>query len=198
MNILEEAILFATEAHSGAVRKGGTIPYILHPLEAASIAASMTADLEVLAAAVLHDVVEDTPCTLEALRSRFGSRVASLVSAETENKRPDAPPEDTWRLRKEEAIRALRSETRQEVKIIAMGDKLSNLRAMHRDFLSSGDRLWLRFHQKDPLAHCWYYREVGTALACLSSYPPWQEYWQLYCQLWPGQPLPPEAADQLP
>ena len=54
MTILDEAILFAAEAHSGACRKGSRVPYILHPLEAAAIAAAMTDDLEVLAAAVLH------------------------------------------------------------------------------------------------------------------------------------------------
>ncbi len=190
MTILEEAILFATQVHSGGVRKGSSVPYILHPLEAAAIAASITEDQTVLAAAVLHDVVEDTPCTLELLEDRFGPRVSSLVAAETEDKRPDQAPETTWQLRKEEAIRHLRQDSRREVKIIAMGDKLSNLRAMHQALIRDGNALWTRFHQQDPLAHCWYYREVGIALDCLRDYPAWQEYWHLYQQIWPGQPSP--------
>ncbi|MCD7754507.1 MAG: HD domain-containing protein [Clostridiales bacterium] len=190
MTILEEAILFAVEAHSGAVRKGSTVPYILHPLEAAAIASTITENQTVLAAAVLHDVVEDTPCTPEQLEARFGPSVASLVAAETEDKRPGQTPESTWRVRKEEAIRHLRRDPRREVKIIAMGDKLSNLRAMYQALTREGDLLWTRFHQQDPLAHCWYYREVGAALDCLRDYPAWREYWQLYEQIWPGQPLP--------
>lgn len=66
-DILDRAILFATEAHRGAFRKGTRIPYILHPLEAAAIAATITVDHEVLAAAVLHDVIEDTAVTEEEL-----------------------------------------------------------------------------------------------------------------------------------
>lgn len=185
MTILDQAILWATQAHSGAVRKGGRVPYILHPLESAAIAATMTSDLEVLAAAVLHDVVEDTSCTLEELRTHFGPRVAALVAADTENKRPGSSPASTWRLRKEETIRLLREEKRVEVKIIVLGDKLSNLRSMYRDHLAEGDSFWDRFHQKDPLEHRWYYREIGAALECLRSYPAWEEYWQLFRQLWP-------------
>ena len=184
MTILDEAILFAAEAHSGACREGSRVPYILHPLEAAAIAAAMTDDLEVLAAAVLHDVAEDTPHTLEELRQRFGDRVADLVSAETEDKREGRPAAETWRIRKEETIRHLRREKRTEVKIIVMGDKLSNLRAMYRDYLKSGDGLWERFHQKDPAAHAWYYKEVGETLECLSEYPAWEEYWRLYRKIW--------------
>lgn len=190
MTILEEAILFAVQAHSGAVRKGSTVPYILHPLEAAAIASTMTEDQTVLAAAVLHDVVEDTPCSREEVEARFGPRVASLVAAETEDKRPDQAPASTWRVRKEEAICHLRQDPRREVKIIAMGDKLSNLRAMYQALAREGDLLWTRFHQQDPLAHCWYYREVGAALDCLRDYPAWGEYWQLYGKIWPGQPSP--------
>ena len=189
MTILDKAIVFAAEAHAGACRKGSHIPYILHPLEAASIAATMTEDLEVLAAAVLHDVAEDTPCTLEEIRERFGGRVAELVSAETEQKRPDLPPEETWRIRKAETIRRLRQETSTEIKIVVMGDKLSNLRAMYRDYLRYCDKLWERFHQRDPAAHGWYYKEVGLTLKCLSEYPAWEEYWHLYREIWKAEML---------
>ena len=59
MTLLEEAIIFAAQAHSGQLRKGTNTPYILHPLEAAAIVASMTDDLEVIAAAVLHETAPD-------------------------------------------------------------------------------------------------------------------------------------------
>lgn len=65
MNILDKAIIYAAKAHSGAFRKSSQIPYIVHPMEAATIAARMTDDMKVIAAAVLHDVIEDTPTTVE-------------------------------------------------------------------------------------------------------------------------------------
>ena len=76
MNVIEKAIGFAVKAHAGALRKGTNLPYILHPLEAASIAAQMTDDQEIIAATVLHDTVEDTETSAEDIRKEFGARVA--------------------------------------------------------------------------------------------------------------------------
>lgn len=98
--ILDKAIIFAVNAHRGQFRKGSDTPYILHPMEAAAIVGTMTADDEVLAAAVLHDTVEDTGTTTEQIREQFGERVAALVSAESENKREDQPAASTWKIRK--------------------------------------------------------------------------------------------------
>ena len=172
----DKAIHFATDAHAGMLRKGTRIPYILHPLEAAAIVGSMTDDVEVLSAAVLHDVLEDTGTTLEQLRYVFGDRIADLVSAESEDKRKDQPASESWRIRKQETIDSLKSETRVEVKMIALGDKLSNIRAIHRDYLAIGDLLWDRFNQKDKSQHAWYYRAVADAIKELSDHLAWKEY----------------------
>ena len=59
LTLLDKAIIFATKAHSGAKRKGTNVPYIVHPIEAAAIVSAMTDDQEIIAAAVLHDVLED-------------------------------------------------------------------------------------------------------------------------------------------
>ena len=185
MTILDRAILFAVEAHSGACRKGSQTPYVLHPLEAAAIAASLTDDLEVLAAAVLHDVLEDTAVTPDALEAQFGPRVRALVSAETEEKYRDLPPAATWRRRKEEALVRLRADGRREVLIVAMGDKLSNLRALCRAWTQMGNDVWQLFHQTDPAAHAWYYRQMGELFAPLRDTPAWQEYQLLCARLWP-------------
>ena len=83
MKLLTKAIAFASRKHEGQKRKGTDIPYIVHPLEALSIASTLTNDENVLAAAVLHDVVEDTDMTLEALKEKFGSDVATLVDGVT-------------------------------------------------------------------------------------------------------------------
>ena len=84
--MIREAADFATEAHKGMVRKGGGIPYIYHPMEVALLSSQMTEDEEVIAAAYLHDVLEDTSVTAEELKARFGDRVLALVLAETEDK----------------------------------------------------------------------------------------------------------------
>ena len=89
--LLNKGIVFATEAHTGQLRKSSNIPYILHPLEAAAIVGTMTTDDEILAAAVLHDVVEDTDTTVEQVKELFGNRAARLVASESENKRENLP-----------------------------------------------------------------------------------------------------------
>ena len=82
-NVLNRAIVFATEAHEGQYRKGTQIPYILHPMEAAAIVGTMTTDEEIIAGAVLHDVVEDTDTTIDDVQEMFGDRVAYLVHCES-------------------------------------------------------------------------------------------------------------------
>ncbi|MGN1093879.1 MAG: HD domain-containing protein [Candidatus Neoclostridium sp.] len=77
MDIVDKAIVFAVNAHSGAVRKGTKLPYIVHPIEACAIAASITDDKEIIAAAVLHDIIEDTDITEEELAGQFGARCES-------------------------------------------------------------------------------------------------------------------------
>ena len=72
LNILEEAIIYSTLMHESSLRKINQTPAILHSLEVAQILSAMTSDLDILAAGVLHDVVEDTNGTLEEIRKRFG------------------------------------------------------------------------------------------------------------------------------
>ena len=152
MNAIENAIRFAVKAHEGALRKGTNLPYILHPLEAAAIAAQMTDDQDIIAAAVLHDVIEDTETTAEDIQREFGARVADLVSSNTENKRRELPASATWQIRKQETIEHLKTASR-DVKIVAFADKLSNLRAMVIDCFSEGESFWDRFKMKDPHKH---------------------------------------------
>ena len=174
--VLDKAIGFAARAHAGQVRKGTSTPYILHPLEAAAICATVTDDLEVLAAAVLHDVVEDAGISIDQVEEEFEARVADLVAGESEDKREGLPAAETWRIRKEEAIEHIRSAEDPGVKIICLGDKLSNMRAIHRDFEELGDELWSRFNQKDPNQHAWYYRTLAEALEpVLAETAAWRE-----------------------
>lgn len=179
LTLLDRAIIFAAKAHAGAVRRDGHTPYILHCTEAAAIAATMTQDQEVLAAAVLHDGVEDTDVTAETLEAEFGSRVAQLVGAMSENKRPELSPEDTWLVRKEETIAALEESTDLAVAQLYLADKLSNLRGIARDYEEYGDDLWEFFHQKSRAKQSWYYYRLETALEKLSDTDAFREFHRL-------------------
>lgn len=174
--LFEQAAVFAAVAHRGTKRKGCGIPYLAHPMEAAAIISEMTEDQELIAAAMLHDVVEDTEVTLQEIREYFGDRIACYVAGESENKRKDLPPESTWFLRKQETILFLQNKADTGAKMIALADKLSNMRSIARDVELLGDRLWDRFHQKDKAMHGWMYRQIAEALRELSEYPAWKEY----------------------
>ena len=176
ISLMDRAIIFATRAHSGTYRKGTKIPYIVHPIEAAAIVATMTDDPDMIAAAVLHDVVEDTDATVEEIRFFFNDRIAKLVEAESEDKRKDLPPQETWMIRKMETLEFLRNQADREAKILALADKLSNMRAIHRDQKTIGDELWLRFNEKRKEMHGWMYRQVAEALSELEDTFAWQEY----------------------
>lgn len=103
-SLIDKAIIFAAKAHQGTTRKGKKRPYILHPLEAMTIVAGLTDDEEVIAAAVLHDTVEDTDTKPAEIASIFGDRVAELVMAESEDKMVDLPATASWEARKQATI----------------------------------------------------------------------------------------------
>ena len=85
-NMIKEAAEFADRAHQGVFRKGTEIPYITHPMETAAIVTAFTDEPEMIAAALLHDVIEDAGVTREELEEKFGPRVAFLVDGESEDK----------------------------------------------------------------------------------------------------------------
>ena len=176
MELVSEAIAFAVQAHDGMRRKKSESPYILHPMEAAVIVGSMSDDQNLIAAAALHDVVEDAGITIEEIETRFGKRVRELVGSETEDKRADLPPEDTWRIRKEESLEVLKNTNDIGVLMVWIGDKLANMRAIYRDWKIDGDAMWQRFNQKNIAEQAWYYRSIVKLTDRLSHTSAWLEY----------------------
>lgn len=161
MELVTQAMIFAAQMHDGAVRKGSAIPYIVHPAEATAIAAGLTSDPEVLAAAALHDVIEDCAVSYETLYERFGARVADLVLADSQGHGPvgRAP----WGVRKLGAVRQLKDACR-DLKLIVLADKLSNIRAIYRDFERDGAAMFSKFNQSDMRLHAWYYRSCAALI----------------------------------
>ena len=167
--MIQKAAEFAAKAHEGALRKGSSMPYIVHPKEVAAIVAVMGGDRESIAAAYLHDVIEDAGITYEQLLEAFGRRVADLVLAESEDK------SKTWIERKQTTVSRLRTAAREE-KLITFADKLSNLRSTAEDYLAMGDVIWQKFRQKDKAMHAWYYRSVFESFGEFADLPFYKEY----------------------
>ena len=176
MELVSEAIIFAVNAHDGMRRKKGELPYILHPMEAAVIVGTMTEDQNLIAAAALHDVVEDAGIAIEEIKEKFGKRVWELVASETEDKRADLPPSATWRIRKEESLAVLGKTEDIGVLMVWLGDKLANMRAIYRDWKVEGDAMWQKFNQKSVTEQAWYYRSIVDLTKRLSDTSAWIEY----------------------
>lgn len=175
-DLVSEAIVFSTIAHDGMRRRKSDTPYITHPMEVGVIISTMTDDQDVIAAGLLHDVVEDAGISIEEIGEKFGARVMELVGSETENKYENLPPEATWRIRKEESLDKLRATNDIDVLMLWIGDKLSNIRAIYKDFLIEGDSIWNKFHQSDIKAQAWYYRSIMKYTDRLANTLAWNEY----------------------
>ncbi len=164
-SLFDEAAKFAIEAHHGTERRGKAYPYIIHPMEAVSIVATITSDPEMLAAAILHDVVEDTEITIDQIREKFGDRVARLVQHET------APLDETlsWKAKKSIQIEQL-AHAPYDSKVVALGDKLSNMRGIALDYYRHGEATWSLFHAPNGKEDVeWYYRSLAEAMSELSE-----------------------------
>lgn len=160
--LLEKAIRFATVHHAGQLRKGTTIPYILHPLETMDILRKMGADTNLLMAGILHDTIEDTEATFTDIVELFGTDVAGLVNFHSEDK------SKTWKERKSAAIEHLQQAS-YRLKMLVMADKVANLRSMVADYCEIGEELWQRFNA--PKAQqAWYYSGIQDALWELQEY----------------------------
>ena len=144
MTMLEEAIIYATVM-----------------MEVAQVLSTMTDDEEVITAGILHDIVEDTDGTLAEIESRFGKRVAFLVSSESEKEYPELDPAASWKLRKEDSLAVLKNSTDIGVKMLWLADKLTNIRSLAGEYSEKGEEIWKHLHQNDPAMQCWYYRSIA-------------------------------------
>lgn len=125
---LQKAYIFAARAHKGQVRRSGE-PYLSHPLEVADVLADLGLDRTALAAALLHDVLEDTEVTEAEIRAAFGKEVAALVEGVTKIGRVQgAPPE----ARQAETIRKIILAMTDDLRVIfiKLADRLHNLQTL--------------------------------------------------------------------
>lgn len=164
------AFEFAWNLHTGSVRKGTSIPYIVHPWDVALILMKNKVPESVVVAALLHDLIEDEGVDLAEIRSLFGEEVALYVEKasepphlrkQTKNKR------DSWRERKVHTIEKARTADKL-LKMLLCADKLSNALDMLSDYNQIQDSIWDRFNApKDQIT--WYYRSLVEALGTNTS-----------------------------
>ncbi len=124
---IRDAYAFAAEAHKNQKRKSGE-PYIIHPIAVARIVAEeFELGANPVIAAFLHDVVEDTPCTIDDVRKRFGDDVAFLVGVVTKKKK------DKYDLSKQvDNFRQILASVQFDVRaiLIKLADRLHNMRTL--------------------------------------------------------------------
>ena len=170
--LLDKAIKFAVDKHAGQFRKGTSIPYITHPLETMSILTSMRADNNLLIAGLLHDTLEDTDTSPNEILKNFNKDVAELVAEHTEDKTK------TWDQRKKYEIKELEQASKR-AKMLAMADKVSNLRNIYLDYIELGDELWSRFNAPKT-KQSWYYSKLIDALVDMQVFDDTAKtYWEM-------------------
>lgn len=154
---LDRALVFSASAHRNQARKGTDIPYIIHPVHVAMILLRHDFPEEVILAAVLHDVVEDTDKTVEDIAAHFGENVARLVDAVSERK-THGGQKLPWRKRKEAQLERLEHADR-DIAALKAADALHNLRSTLADFDRVGHEVWQRFRGSSG-DHHWYYTSL--------------------------------------
>ena len=176
--MISKAVMFSALAHENQRRKGGDIPYILHPMEAAVIVLQIKFDEELICAALLHDVAEDAYMSYDSISAMFNKRIADLVYFQSDDKTK------SWKERKQYTIDKLRALDDEDIKIVCLADKLSNMRAIKRDYAIIGDKLWERFNVSDKKEQGWYYQGLCDSLSSLEKYQAYKEFKKLVAEVW--------------
>lgn len=174
-----DALQLAAERHAGQTRRDGETPYINHPIDVTCILAGTGRidDVEILAAALLHDTVEDTETTLDEIRTRFGDRVGRIVDEVSDDK--TLPKEERKRL---QVVHA--ADASPEAKLVKLADKTSNIVDLtrspppawswqrRRDYLDWTERVIAGCRGAHAALETAYDRALAAARETLGSEPP--------------------------
>ena len=177
---LRDAVRWATELHAPQRRDMDRAPFVLHPLEVAALLSGRGFDDDVIAAGLLHDVVENSEASVEDVRARFGERTATIVAALTEDDGIEDYDE------RKAALRDRAAASDREARAVYAADKIAKARELRaqaaRDPAAlQGERMQQRLeHYEASLAML---REAGDGHALVD---------QLAFELWALRTLPPE------
>jgi guanosine-3',5'-bis(diphosphate) 3'-pyrophosphohydrolase len=150
--LLRRAYVFSAYEHKGQVRRSGE-PYLVHPLEVADLLADMRLDVVAIAAGLLHDIVEDTPNTIEKVRDLFGEQVAHVVEGVTKLSGLQFSSSEE---RQAESFRKMLLAMVDDIRVILvkLADRLHNMRTLHH--LTEDRRVRIAQETRDiyaPIAH---------------------------------------------
>jgi (p)ppGpp synthase/HD superfamily hydrolase len=166
MSIVTQALLFATTHHQHQQRKGTKIPYMAHLLNVCKLLAENNCSDDVLAAALLHDVVEDTDVTIQEVETSFGLHIADIVRGATELdklEKKNSEKQSSWLERKEHTIHFLSQDATIDQLLVSGADKLDNLRSIVYDYTKIGDSIWTRFNASKE-QQGWYYSSIANIM----------------------------------
>ena len=162
--LFQDALVYGAKAHDGHLRKGTQAPYYSHPLQVAGIALEHGADEEQAAAALLHDVLEDTDATHGDLAARFSERVAYIVRGCSDTE--DHEAKEAWRPRKEKYLADLR-QAGPDIALVSCADKLHNARSIAMDLRMHGASFLDKHFKGKRDGSLWYYRQLVEIFAGL-------------------------------
>lgn len=160
VSLLADAADFTVRAFAGVIRKGSGAPYVTHLFAVSAFVGEFGGDEEQMAAALLHDYLEDIEgSSMDELTRRFGERVARIVLACSDTTIRPKPP---WQERKDAHLAHLREQT-PDVRLVAACDKLHNATCLLVDTTRDGDAAFECFNATKECV-LWYYRAAVTAL----------------------------------
>lgn len=156
-NLIERAVKIASVAHAGQKRKDDNIPFIFHPVSVGIILLKEGYSDKVVAAGILHDVLEDTNYSKRTMAKEVGREVVRLVEWVSHDSRL------SWIEKKKQYIKKLRNAPA-EAKAIAVADKVHNLRSFTTAYEKRGSVIWKRIHGSRKTM-IWFHEEVYKALS---------------------------------
>ena len=138
---MDKAFKLAYKWHTGHFRKGTRIPYISHLMAVSALVLEHGGTEKQAEAALLHDILEDTPCTYEMVQRKVGKKVADMVQACTHVENEGEKSKEQWKARKQIYLDHLVADDHNQQSIlIALADKTHNAEATLRDWMQNNRR----------------------------------------------------------
>jgi hypothetical protein len=155
---LEKALVTALRIHWHQKRKGdNSTPYAVHPVSVAILLSQYTDDEDIIIAGLLHDALEDTRYSAKEIERDFGKRVLGIVREVTEQN-PRAP----WEHRKFEYLAGIAKKSK-EACLVALADKIHNVKSLQYAYAVLGEKLWKRFNASKE-KKLWFYEEIYKSI----------------------------------
>lgn len=168
ISIVRRALRIAVVAHEGQTRKGDGSPLIIHPVSVGLKLVEHNFSEKVIAAAFVHDVLEDTDFSAELLRAELGDEVFAIVKAVTND------DSLIWEEKKKKYIETVRTGP-EGSKAVSVADKIDNLESLMRAYREQGPDVWKKFNRGRE-QKIWFEEEVLKMLKDTWEHPLITEY----------------------